>query len=175
MQLNNNKHHYSNAQLTVLILLRLAIGWHFLYEGIAKLFTPDWSSASYLDSSRWILKDVFNWIASNPSVLKAVDFLNTWGLILIGLGLLFGVFSRVASISGMLLLLLYYIAHPPFIGLDFGMPTEGHYLIVDKVLIELLALAVLTIFPTFPTSSMAGLKQLIMMFNNKTQFRVEQC
>ena len=175
MQLNNNKHHYSNAQLTVLILLRLAIGWHFLYEGIAKLFTPDWSSASYLDSSRWILRDVFSWIASNPSVLKVVDFLNTWGLILIGLGLLFGVFSRVASISGMLLLLLYYIAHPPFIGLDFGMPTEGHYLIVDKVLIELLALAVLTIFPTFPTSSMAGLKQLIMMFNNKTQFRVEQC
>jgi uncharacterized membrane protein YphA (DoxX/SURF4 family) len=164
MKPNNNNHHYSNAQLTVLILLRLTIGWHFLYEGIAKLFTPNWSSASYLDSSRWILRDVFNWIASNPSVLKAVDFLNTWGLILIGLGLLFGVLSRVASISGMVLLLLYYIAHPPFIGSGFGAPTEGHYLIVDKVLIELLALAVLTIFPT---SSIAGLRQLVMMFERR--------
>ncbi len=159
-----NKPHYSTAQLTVLLLLRLAIGWHFLYEGIAKLFTPNWSSASYLDSSRWILRDVFHWIASNPSALKAVDFLNTWGLILIGLGLLFGVLPRVASISGMVLLLLYYIAHPPFIGSGFGAPTEGHYLVVDKVLIELLALAVLTIFPT---SSMPGLKQLLMMFKKK--------
>jgi uncharacterized membrane protein YphA (DoxX/SURF4 family) len=164
MKLNNNNHHYSNTQLTILILLRLAIGWHFLYEGIAKLFTPNWSSASYLDSSRWILRDVFNWIASNPLALKAVDLLNTWGLILIGLGLFFGVLSRFASISGMLLLLLYYVANPPFIGSGFGAPTEGHYLIVDKVLIELLALAVLTIFPT---SSVIGLKSLIMMFKRR--------
>ncbi|MDZ7336734.1 MAG: DoxX family membrane protein [candidate division KSB1 bacterium] len=160
MSLNNNDHNYSNSQITVLFLLRLAIGWHFLYEGIAKLLTPNWSSASYLDSSRWILKDVFHWIASNPAALKAVDFLNTWGLILIGLGLFFGVLSRLASISGMVLLLLYYLAHPPFIGLDFGAPAEGHYLVVDKVMIELLALAVLTLFPT---SSIPGLKQLMMI------------
>ncbi len=164
MSLNTNSHHYSTAQLTVLLLFRLSIGWHFLYEGIAKLFTPNWSSASYLDSSRWILRDVFNWIAANPLALKVVDFLNIWGLILIGLGLLFGVLSRVASIAGMVLLLLYYIAHPPFIGLDFGAPTEGHYLIVDKVMIELLALAVITIFPT---SSIPGVKHLMMMFKRQ--------
>jgi thiosulfate dehydrogenase [quinone] large subunit len=47
MNLNTNSHHHSTAQLTVLLLLRLAIGWHFLYKGIAKLFTPNnWSSAS---------------------------------------------------------------------------------------------------------------------------------
>lgn len=46
MKLNYNSHHYSTAQLTALVFLRLAIGWHFLYEGIAKLFTPNWSSAS---------------------------------------------------------------------------------------------------------------------------------
>ena len=49
-----NNHHYSSLQLFILVLLRMAIGWHFLYEGIAKLFTPNWSSASYLDSSPWI-------------------------------------------------------------------------------------------------------------------------
>ena len=164
MKLNKNNNKYSDVQLSILVLLRLAIGWHFLYEGISKLLTPNWSSASYLDSSRWILRGVFGWIISNPSVLKVVDFLNIWGLILIGLGLIFGVFSRVASISGILLLLLYYIAHPPFIGLGFDMPTEGRYLIVDNILIELFALAVLTLFPT---SSIVGLKHLILMFINK--------
>ncbi len=166
MKFNNHENNYSNAQLTALILLRLAIGWHFLYEGLAKLFTPNWSAAAYLDSSRWILHDVFNWISSNPYLLKIVDFINIWGLILIGLGLFFGIFTRAASISGIVLLLLYYLAHPALIGLGFDLSTEGNYLIVDKVLIELIALAVLTLFPT---SSMAGLRQIFIMLKNKIQ------
>jgi hypothetical protein len=80
-------------------------------------------------------------------VLVLVDFLNVWGLIVIGLGLLFGIFTRYASIAGMLLLALYYLSNPPFVGLDFGIPTEGNYLIVNKNLVELFALAVLAYFP----------------------------
>ena len=29
-------------------LLRIAIGWHFLYEGLIKLQAGDWSAAGYL-------------------------------------------------------------------------------------------------------------------------------
>ena len=166
MKSNNNEKDYSNAQLTVLTLLRMAVGWHFLYEGLAKLFTPGWSAESYLDSSRWILQSIFSWIISNPALLKIVDFLNVWGLILIGLGLFFGIFTRAAGISGIVLLLLYYLAHPALIGLGLDLSTEGNYLIVDKVLIELIALAVLTLFPT---SSMAGLRQIFIMLKNKIQ------
>ncbi len=43
---------YSKAftpfELTTLVLLRVLIGWHILYEGIAKLLAPNWSSASFL-------------------------------------------------------------------------------------------------------------------------------
>ena len=165
MNFNKRENDYSTTQLTILVLLRMAIGWHFLYEGLAKLFTPNWSAGPYLDSSRWILKGVFNWVVSNPAVLKFVDLLNIWGLILIGLGLFFGIFTRAAGISGIILLLLYYIAHPPFIGLGFEMATEGNYLIVDKVLIEGMALAVLIIFPT--SSPSAGVQQLFIILNNK--------
>ncbi|MCK5704991.1 MAG: hypothetical protein KAI29_27755, partial [Cyclobacteriaceae bacterium] len=42
-------------------------------------------------------------------------FLNIWGLIFIGLGLFIGLFTRLASISGVLMLLMYYIANPPFV------------------------------------------------------------
>ena len=65
MEYLKKKNHYSSPQLFILVLLRIAIGWHFLYEGLAKLFTPNWSSASYLDSSQWILRDFFQWILAN--------------------------------------------------------------------------------------------------------------
>ena len=31
------EHPYSTFQLTTLVALRMLIGWHFLYEGIAKI------------------------------------------------------------------------------------------------------------------------------------------
>ena len=31
---------YSESQLTGLVILRILIGWHFLYEGISKLINP---------------------------------------------------------------------------------------------------------------------------------------
>lgn len=82
-------------QSIVLVLLRIAIGWHFLYEGVAKLYSPSWSSYNFLSISRWIFADFFHWIAETPEVLKIADFLNIWGLILIGLALFFWCFYTV--------------------------------------------------------------------------------
>ena len=158
-QKNSNNQCISNVQLGFLVILRLAIGWHFLYEGLAKLFTPDWSSAPYLEMSRWIFSDFFHWIASHPDVLNMVDRLNIWGLIFIGLGLILGSFTRIASIAGAILLFLYYICNPPLVGLDVGIPTEGNYLIIDKNIVELFALAVLIVFPT---GRSFGLDRLMM-------------
>jgi len=138
---------FTVIQSAALFALRLVIGWHFLYEGVAKLYEPEWSSAAYLDLSRWIFSDLFHSIAASPGVLQVVDFLNIWGLILIGLGLVLGFLTRIASLAGIALLLLYYLAHPPLVGLDFGIPSEGHYLVVNKNLVELFALVLLAVFP----------------------------
>jgi len=161
----------SSLQWGVLVILRIAIGWHFLYEGIAKLLTPGWSSAPYLDLSRWIFSGFFHWIASNQLALQIVNILNIWGLILIGFGLLIGCFTRIASIAGMFLLLFYYAAHPPLTGLDFGIPAEGKYLIVDKNLVELFALSVIAFFPT---GHIMGLDKLIMRKRNKKERALEK-
>jgi len=134
--------------LFLIVLLRVLIGWHFLYEGLSKIFMGTWTSAPFLQNSRWLLADVFHAIAANPDLLKIVDLLNMWGLTLIGLALLLGLFTRLASISGIFLLALYYIANPPFVGMDFGLPAEGHYLIVNKNLIEMFALLAVAWFPT---------------------------
>ncbi|HQK37035.1 MAG TPA: DoxX family membrane protein [Bacteroidales bacterium] len=132
----------------MLVLLRLLIGWHFIYEGIVKLLNPNWSSLGYLMDSQGFLAGFFHSLASNPNVLQVVDFLNMYGLIAIGLGLILGCFTRIATIAGIVLLALYYLSHIPFIGASYALPSDGSYLWVDKTLIELVALAVLYVLPT---------------------------
>ncbi|MDD3545186.1 MAG: hypothetical protein PHG96_07500 [Kiritimatiellae bacterium] len=48
-------------------LLRMLIGWHFLYEGVWKLIQPGgWSCEGYLRMSRWFAEPVFRHIADTP-------------------------------------------------------------------------------------------------------------
>ena len=150
-------------QKYVLVALRILIGWHLLYEGIAKLLVSNWSSLGFLQESKWILSGFSHWIAAHSGVLSTVDFLNTWGLIAIGAGLILGLCTRVAAISGAILLLIYYLCNPPLIGLEYSVPTEGSYLIVSKTLIESVALIALAVFPT---GSFAGLDILVYRFRN---------
>ncbi|MCF7847409.1 MAG: DoxX family protein, partial [Kiritimatiellales bacterium] len=146
--ISSNLSAMSRLQMMLLVVLRMVIGWHFLYEGIAKLYTPGWTAAGFLTLSRWAFSGFFHWIVENSQVLAVADFMVTWGLVLIGLGLIVGLFSRAASVAGILLLLMFYVANPPLIGMDFGVVREGSYLVVDKNTVEMFALAVLMIFPT---------------------------
>jgi thiosulfate dehydrogenase [quinone] large subunit len=139
---------YGTFQLVALVSLRMLIGWHFLYEGVAKLTNPYWTSAGYLQESKGWFSGLFTDLANNPGALGLVDNLNQWGLLLIGLALLVGIFSRTAAFAGVVLLALYYLAAPPFPTLEYAMPAEGSYLIVNKILVELAALLVIMVFPT---------------------------
>ena len=149
---------YSRAQLIALVVLRVLIGWHFLYEGLSKVSNPYWSSANYLLESKWIFSDLFISLVANPAALSIIDFLNEWGLIAIGAGLIAGCCTQIATVSGIILLLLYYLATPPLVGLTYSLPTEGSYLVVNKNLIEMAALIVLALFPT---GAVAGLDVFI--------------
>jgi len=139
---------YTGTQLSLLVILRVLIGWHFLYEGLTKLANPDWSSFGFLMDSKWIFAGLFKSLTFNQGILHFVDLLNIWGLILIGLALILGILTRPALISGIVLLGMYYLSHPPFVGLIYAVPAEGKYLWVNKTLIELFALAVLYVFPS---------------------------
>ena len=152
---------FTPFQLTTLVVLRVLIGWHILYEGIAKLLIPNWTSASFLKESQWILSGFSEWIISNNGVLQAVDFLNTWGLILIGLGLILGLFTRLSAFAGAFLLFIYYLNNPPLMGLEYSLPSEGNYLIVNKTLIETITLLMLG---SFPTGSVFGLDIYVSRF-----------
>ena len=146
-QLVSSNNGFNGAMRILLTGIRILIGWHFLYEGLAKLFASNWTSAGYLLQSQWLFSGFFHWIAESPQILNIVNMINIWGLILIGLGLFFGFLTRWASLAGFLLLLLYFIANPPFVGFVSEYTTEGHYLIVNKNLIELFMLLLLAFVP----------------------------
>ena len=145
---------YSTYQLSGLVVLRVLIGWHFLYEGIAKLLKPYCSSAAYLLDSKWLLSGLAETIVSDPVLLSISDYVNMWGLTLVGASLLLGLFSQYTALIGMGFVILYYLFAPPFLGLEFSKPGEGSYLIVNKNLIEACALWVIY---SFPTSHIIGL------------------
>jgi thiosulfate dehydrogenase [quinone] large subunit len=159
---------YSKLQTFWLVALRVLIGWHFLYEGLVKLINPKWSAMGYLMDSQGWFASWFQSMASNLEVLNVVNILNEWGLIFIGLGLIFGCFAKLAGIGGILIMGMYYLSHPPFIGSEdlFLLPREGAYLWVDRNLLEIAALAVLCVFPTSKTW---GLDKYISQFFKSKQ------
>ena len=120
-----NKNHY-----LFLLFLRLGMGWLFVYAGISKIVNPDWTAMGYLQSSK-MLSDIYGWLAL-PGNIIFVDFLNEWGLTLIGVALIVGAAVKYASYFGILLMLLYY-----FPTLEFPY-VNGHSFIVDDHIIYIL-------------------------------------
>jgi len=135
----------SRWQMIAITVLRVAVGWHFLYEGIAKLSSPSWSAAGYLKQARGPFADLFKWLAAQPNLLANADLITMWGLSLVGVLLILGLFTRLACLGGIGFIVLFYLANPPFVGYFYSIPTEGSYLIVNKNLVELCALVVVLV------------------------------
>jgi thiosulfate dehydrogenase [quinone] large subunit len=133
----------SRGPMIAITVLRIVVGWHFLYEGIAKLTAPSWSAVGYLKQARGPAAGLFRWLASQPNLLANADLITMWGLTIVGLLLMLGLFTRLASVAGIAFILRFYLANPPFVGYFYSIPTEGSYLIVNKNLVELCALVVI--------------------------------
>jgi len=78
-----------------------------------------------------------------PSPTWWIDWANMLGLAAVGLCLMLGLLTRLAALGGVGLLTLYYLCMPPLPGLPDNPMAEGHYLIVNKNLIEAIALLVI--------------------------------
>ena len=162
-----NKNKQINPVPLFLTILRILVGWHFLYEGISKLGLPGWSGSAYLMQSKWLLSGFFHWIIAHPTALAITDFLNIWGLILIGIGLFLGMLTRAASISGIFLLLMYYIANPPFMA--SGNPTEANYYIINLNLIET---GILVVFASVNKDYLWSLDRLLNQMMKKRKEKI---
>ena len=156
----------SSAQQVALIALRTVIGWHFLYEGYYKLMMPGWSrdgsplapwtSAGYLKAATGPLARLFQALI-NRGWTPWIDNTVKLGLLLVGLSLILGLFTRAGCWGSILFLTMFYVLMIP----TKGVPepgNEGTYLIVNKTLIEGAAVCVLL---AFNTGAIAGLDLLL--------------
>ncbi|WP_422083304.1 DoxX family protein [Ulvibacterium sp.] len=146
-----NEKHLRNG----LVLLRLFIGWHFLYEGIIKLYNPDWTSFGYLASAQGPFRPIFVAI-TNDSLIGIADWMNVMALVFVGITLVLGIWERWGALVGMFLLALYYLAHPSFPWVT-QLNVEGSYWFVNKNLIELMACFVLYQVPTGQFFGLSGI------------------
>jgi uncharacterized membrane protein YphA (DoxX/SURF4 family) len=82
--------------------------------------------------------------------IHRIDQMTIWGLIVLGVLLIAGLFSRLAALGGACLLLSFYLAMPPWPGVAGfqELPGPEHSFIVDKNLIEVFALLALAVLPT---------------------------
>lgn len=89
--------------------------------------------------------------------LEFCDFAVKWSLLVLGGCLLLGFLSRPACFVTALLIFSFYIAMVPMPGWPESPKAEGHYLLINKTLIEVIALMALTFIPTGRWAGLDGL------------------
>ncbi|HXG66953.1 MAG TPA: hypothetical protein VNO70_17760 [Blastocatellia bacterium] len=156
----------STVQQAALVTLRTLIGWHFLYEGYYKWMLPAWSSegvplgpwtsAGHLRAASGPLARLFQrlmdagWTGWIDNTVKV-------SLLLIGLSLILGLFTKAGCWGALFFLTLFYLLSFPMAG-THQPGSEGAYLIVNKTLIEAAAVCALL---AFNTGAIAGLDLLL--------------
>lgn len=97
------------------------------------------------------------------TLLDLTDVIVPWGLTVTGVCLIIGLFTRTFCVVGAVLLLLFYLAMPP-LGpvVPDNLRAEGHYLYINKNIIEMVALLALA---TIPSGRWCGLDGLVRFFN----------
>jgi thiosulfate dehydrogenase [quinone] large subunit len=152
----NSEDPTNRAQSITLIVLRTLIGWHFLYEAYFKIMSPawtrggapltPWTSAGYLQGSSGPLAGIFHRLV-NAGWTVWLDRGVKVALLVIGLSLILGLFTRVGLWLALAMLSLFYLLYVPTLGIPQP-NNEGTYLIVNKTLIEAAAVVVLLMFDT---------------------------
>ncbi len=120
----------TGGQRITLFTIRVAMGWVMFYAGIIKILNPEWSSVGYLQNAK-TFPEFFQWFLQ-PEILPFTNFINEWGLTLLGASLILGVAVRLSASLGALLMLLYY-----FPVLEFPYIAPHSYIIDDHIIYAL--------------------------------------
>lgn len=111
------------------------MGSMFFYAGLSKIINPAWSAEGYIKGAK-MFPGIYG-LFLKDGILPIVNLLNEWGLLLIGVSLILGVWVKLSALCGVVLMLLYYFAI-----LDFPYPN-AHAYIVDEHIVYIAALLVL--------------------------------
>lgn len=116
-----------------LFILRVSMGWLMFYAGVTKVLDPNWSAVGYLKNAK-TFTEFYDWFLQ-PNILPIINFVNEWGLTLLGVSLILGIGVRLSSILGAGLMLLYYF---PVLQYPYILPHS--YIIDDHIIYALVLL-----------------------------------
>ena len=102
--------------------------------------------------------------------LDVGDFCVKYGLVAVGAGLILGLFTRLAAVGGAVLMFMFYLAMPSLPWLPESPKAEGHYLYINKNILEMLALLALACLPTGLWIGLDG----VLRFLNPVRWRQAQ-
>jgi len=104
---------YVDVILPFTFLLRVAMGWIFVWSGFDKLL-GDWTSAGFLvNATQGPLEGWFTDLGTNSAAVDVIDGLVIWGQILIGITLILGVATRFSLFWAGAMMFMFYIAQFP--------------------------------------------------------------
>ena len=104
---------YVDIILPFTFLLRVAMGWIFVWSGFDKLL-GDWTSAGFLvNGTSGPLEGWFADVGANSAAVDVIDGLVISGQILIGIALILGVVTRFTLFWAGAMIFMFYIAQFP--------------------------------------------------------------
>ncbi len=106
-----------------------------LAEGVANCATPE-------------QRETAGRYTPPKTTLDFVNLSTMWGLVAMGACLILGLFTPLAALAGAVFLGQIYMSMPPWPGLPPNPLAEGHYFIVNKNLVEMLACLVIASTPS---------------------------
>jgi thiosulfate dehydrogenase [quinone] large subunit len=114
------------------LLLRLVMGWVFVWAGFDKLIRG-FDASGFLLNAKGPLAGWFQNLGENDAALDVIHPLVIWSQILIGIALIFGLAVRWAAFWGAVQMFMFYIAQFP----------PEHNPFMEYYLVYILALALL--------------------------------
>ena len=93
----------------LIVYFRLTMAWTFLYAASHQVFDHSFTVVGFLSHTK-TFHGLFS-MFTTPAMAPITTFLVEYGHLLIGLSLLFGLMVRVSASFGVLLMLIYWMAH----------------------------------------------------------------
>jgi len=118
----------------IILLLRVALGLNFFYLGFSALFNPTLGKTVSARS----FGNLYSWLAT-PTVVAGqgnwVQPVAQWAFLVIGICLMLGLLTRLASIAGIILALLSYLPTVSFAAFNVAQFINDEVIVVICLLI----------------------------------------
>jgi thiosulfate dehydrogenase [quinone] large subunit len=155
----------SSTERALVVFFRFTMAWTFLYAASHQVFDPDWTVVGFLSHTK-TFHDLFA-VFTTPTMAPITTVLVEYGHLLIGLSLLFGLMVRVSAAAGIMLMLVYWMAH-----MDWPFIENKNNLIIDQHIVYAGVLVLLIVKQAGHVWGLDALAEKLAFFQQHPRLRV---